>query len=265
MYAMHCDVEHKSTSASISRLSISIVHYIHIQHAEGSPRSDARARDVQTLRIASRRVASTTDSAPRAHTHTHTHTRMSPTASRALRATRHLESSSSASMPMIRIARAAFATEPTTTRAHGQSEVLSYARPMPRASASYEEAQKRGREFFREICRELPRVMEQYQLKEVARLRDVRSAVKRLVRENGAALEERTPVEFRAAALDQALMRGREELVAIEAHHFQRHHLITLFVNQSAVSARGTASERAKQEARSAFVRDFLNDKKVLN
>jgi len=61
-----------------------------------------------------------------------------------------------------------------------------------------------------------------------------------------------------AGALDQALMRGREELIALEAHHYNRHHLITNFVNARCVET--TGKERATTTTKSAFVKDFLSN-----
>jgi NADH dehydrogenase (ubiquinone) 1 alpha subcomplex subunit 6 len=141
----------------------------------------------------------------------------------------------------------------STVAPRGQSETLSYARPVASPSVDYAEAQRRGRNFYRDICRELPWIMDNYSLREVTTETRLRRAVKDLLRANMANIE-RYPEERRAAVLDVALMRAREELIAVEAHHFQRHHLITNFVNSSAVKA----NVDGKDQAKSAFLRDFL-------
>jgi len=95
--------------------------------------------------------------------------------------------------------------------------------------------------------------MDNYSLREVTTETRLRRAVKDLLRANMVNIE-RYPEERRAAVLDVALMRAREELIAVEAHHYQRHHLITNFVNSSAVKA----NVDGKDQAKSAFLRDFL-------
>ena len=141
----------------------------------------------------------------------------------------------------------------STIAPRGQSETLSYARPVASPSKDYAEAQRRGRDFYRDICREIPWIMDNYSLREVTTETRLRRAVKDLLRANMANIE-RYPEEKRAGVLDVALLRAREELVAVEAHHYQRHHLITNFVNASAVKANADG----KDEGKSAFLRDFL-------
>lgn len=97
--------------------------------------------------------------------------------------------------------------------------------------------------------------MDNYSLREVTTETRLRRAVKDLLRANMANIE-RYPEEKRAGVLDVALLRAREELVAVEAHHYQRHHLITNFVNSSAVKANAAAD--GKDRGKSAFLRDFL-------
>ena len=95
--------------------------------------------------------------------------------------------------------------------------------------------------------------MDNYSLREVTTETRLRRAVKDLFRANMANIE-RYPEDKRAGVLDVALLRAREELVAVEAHHYQRHHLITNFVNASAVKANADGKDAGK----SAFLRDFL-------
>ena len=141
----------------------------------------------------------------------------------------------------------------------GSSEILSTPRPSAeRPSVDADEALDRGRRFYRDCCREIPWVMENYALEEVTTTREVRAALKAMIRERGEEIKQRLPMSEWAGALDQALMRGREELIALEAHHYNRHHLITNFVNARCVEA--TGKERATTTTKSAFVKDFLSN-----
>ena len=146
-------------------------------------------------------------------------------------------------------------------RAYATSEALSAARPTETPSASYAEAQKRGRGFYRAVCREVPWVLDNYALREVATETHVRRVLKDLMRAHAEKIDGASNDDaVRAGLLDRALMRGREELVALEAHHFQRHHMITQFVNAKCVDAvRGRDGE-------SAFLSEFLSGgRKELN
>lgn len=146
-------------------------------------------------------------------------------------------------------------------RAYATSEALSAARPTETPSASYAEAQKRGRGFYRAVCREVPWVLDNYALREVTTETHVRRVLKDLMRAHAEKIDGASNDDaVRAGLLDRALMRGREELVALEAHHFQRHHMITQFVNAKCVDAvRGRDGE-------SAFLSEFLSGgRKELN
>jgi len=122
---------------------------------------------------------------------------------------------------------------------------------MQTPSATTVEAQKRARMFYRKLCRAIPQVMSAYQLREITSGGKLRARLGELVREGGRALEERAAS---AGAYDHALIRAEEEYVAIVSHHYQRHHLITKFVNSGCREARDE-----RDEARSAFLKDFLS------
>ena len=164
--------------------------------------------------------------------------------------------------PARRVARRAFDasthTAPASTRAAhtarmGQSEILSQQRPLQTPSGDLREAERRGRNFFRRICRAIPDVMENYQLKEITTQEHLRRSLGELVRANMGEVT-RYPPEARAGVLDQALMRAEEEYVAVVSHHFQRHHLITNFVNSACKE-----SKDGSKDAQSSFLKDFLS------
>lgn len=158
--------------------------------------------------------------------------------------------------PASAVPRRAFAA---TDARVGSSEILSTPRPSAeRPSVDADEALDRGRRFYRDCCREIPWVMENYALEEVTTTREIRAALKAMIRERGEEIKQRLPMSEWAGALDQALMRGREELIALEAHHYNRHHLITNFVNARCVET--TGKERATTTTKSAFVKDFLSN-----
>jgi NADH dehydrogenase (ubiquinone) 1 alpha subcomplex subunit 6 len=135
------------------------------------------------------------------------------------------------------------------------SALWSSPRPVDTPSRDYDEALRRGRALYRDVCREIPWVMDNYSMNEVTTATKLRRAVKDVMRAKIEELEMKTRPENRANALDIALWRAREELIALEAHHYQRHHLITRFVNPRAVNA-----SKAK---RSAFVDDFLSGGRI--
>jgi len=148
----------------------------------------------------------------------------------------------------------------TQTRgAHGPSEILSTPRPsLDAPSSTIDEALTRGRQLYRDACREIPWVMTNYALEEVTTSKDIRRTLKAMIRAKGEDIMRVLPNEEWAGALDQAVMRGREELIALEAHHYQRHHVITTFVNARCVDA--AASEGNAGTTKSAFVKSFLSD-----
>ena len=154
------------------------------------------------------------------------------------------------------LSRAFTVSASTETRA-GPSDILSTPRPsLETPSATIDEALTRGRRLYRDACREIPWVLTNYALEEVTTTRDVRRALKAMIREKGDDIMRALPNDEWAGALDQAVMRGREELIALEAHHYQRHHLITTFVNARCVDATTSNGNAGK----SAFVKSFLSD-----
>ena len=83
-------------------------------------------------------------------------------------------------------------------RAYATSEALSAARPTETPSASYAEAQKRGRGFYRAVCREVPWVLDNYALREVTTETHVRRVLKDLMRAHAEKIDGRrtmTPCE----------------------------------------------------------------------
>jgi NADH dehydrogenase (ubiquinone) 1 alpha subcomplex subunit 6 len=148
--------------------------------------------------------------------------------------------------------RALHASRAAHTAPMGQSEILSQPRPLQTPSRDIREAERRGRDFFRRICRAIPQVMEDYQLKEITTQDHLRRSIGELLRANMGEVA-RHPAEVRPGVLDQALMRAEEEYIAVVSHHFQRHHLITNFVNSAC-----RESKDGSKAAQSSFLKDFL-------
>jgi NADH dehydrogenase (ubiquinone) 1 alpha subcomplex subunit 6 len=152
----------------------------------------------------------------------------------------------------------AFTVSALTETRVGPSDILSTPRPsLDTPSSTIDEALTRGRQLYRDACREIPWVLSNYALEEVTTSRDIRRTLKAMIREKGEDIMRTLPSDEWPGAVDQAVMRGREELVALEAHHYQRHHLIATFVNARCVDA---ASEGTKGATKSAFVKSFLSD-----
>jgi len=153
-----------------------------------------------------------------------------------------------------RLSRGVTASATAATRANGPSDILSTPRPsVDRPSASIDEALTRGRQLYRDACREIPWVLSNYAMEEVTTQSDVRRALKGMIRAKGEDIMRTLPRDDWSGALDQAVMRGREELVALEAHHYQRHHLIAHFVNAE-------CAETTSEVEKSAFVKNFLSN-----
>ena len=153
-----------------------------------------------------------------------------------------------------RLSRGVTASANAVTRANGPSDILSTPRPSrDRPSTSIDEALTRGRRLYRDACREIPWVLSNYALEEVTTQTDVRRALKGMIRAKGEDIMRTLPRDDWSGALDQAVMRGREELVALEAHHYQRHHLIAHFVNAE-------CAETTSEVEKSAFVKNFLSN-----
>eukprot|EP00271_Cylindrocystis_brebissonii_P016117 TRINITY_DN39327_c0_g1_i1.p1 TRINITY_DN39327_c0_g1~~TRINITY_DN39327_c0_g1_i1.p1 ORF type:complete len:150 (-),score=37.28 TRINITY_DN39327_c0_g1_i1:1169-1618(-) len=90
------------------------------------------------------------------------------------------------------------------------------------SSASLEEARIRSLDFFREVCRALPSIMDRFILDEVTTLAEMRSKV---------------AIEFRKHAgvtnpkvVDMLVYKGQEELENYLSHSKQRHHILSEWI-----------------------------------
>lgn len=128
-----------------------------------------------------------------------------------------------------------------------QSEVLSAPAAAPVPSKSLAEAHARARSFFREICRELPWVMENYQLEELCSRPQLRTYIAGEFRKHGEAMSN-------SQAVDMLLFKGQAEMTSLLAHHTQRHHIITKWI---APSASATVTDLSAA-SRSPFLNAFL-------
>jgi len=106
-----------------------------------------------------------------------------------------------------------------------QGAILSTPLPSaPVATTSLPEAQFRAKAFFREICREMPWIMKTYNLSEVTTIVNIRSQLAEKFREV-------QTQEYKV--VDLLIFKAQAELTNILGHHFQRHHLITKYVDQN--------------------------------
>uniref|UniRef100_A0A7S0D1E4 NADH dehydrogenase [ubiquinone] 1 alpha subcomplex subunit 6 n=1 Tax=Micromonas pusilla TaxID=38833 RepID=A0A7S0D1E4_MICPS len=127
------------------------------------------------------------------------------------------------------------------------SQGLSAPAGAPVFSASLPEAKARSRQFFREVCREVPWIMRTYWLEEVTTAAQLRSRL---------ANEFRRASTDNPAVIDVMLFKGAQELVTVMAHHFQRHHLITKFV-----APESNAIVKKTNKPQSKFLANFLSGK----
>ncbi|KAK3282950.1 hypothetical protein CYMTET_9337 [Cymbomonas tetramitiformis] len=75
--------------------------------------------------------------------------------------------------------------------------------------------------LFREVCREMPWIVENYWLNEVTTVSKLRSQV---------ANEFRKVQTDNSKVVDVLIFKGQAEITDILGHHFNRHHLITKYV-----------------------------------
>jgi len=98
-----------------------------------------------------------------------------------------------------------------------QAAILSAPAAAPVASRSLAEAKGRARSFFREICREIPWVVKNYQLGEITTVGRLRSQLSSHFRR----VETDNP-----KVIDLLLFKGQAEVHEVMAHYTQRHHLV---------------------------------------
>ncbi|CAM8960779.1 unnamed protein product [Rhodiola kirilowii] len=117
---------------------------------------------------------------------------------------------------------------------------------VPPNSASLEEARARTFDFFRTACRSMPRIMEIYNLHDVATISQLRSSVASQIRNNANVSNPKV--------IDMLLFKGMEELGNIVEHAKQRHHIIGQYV----VGQHGLVQDSgAKDQGLSDFLKSF--------
>jgi len=124
------------------------------------------------------------------------------------------------------------------TQRLSQAAILSAPAAAPVASRSLAEARARARSFFREICREVPWVVKNYQLGEITTVGRLRSQLATHFRR----VETDNP-----KVIDLMLFKGQAEVHEMMAHYTQRHHLITRYVAPANETRSG--AERASSKS----------------
>ncbi|KAK9825055.1 hypothetical protein WJX74_004669 [Apatococcus lobatus] len=107
----------------------------------------------------------------------------------------------------------------------------------------------KGRDFFREVCRLLPWTVNNYKLNELITVKELRSNVHALFRQNSHVTNP--------GVIDVMIYKGREELEMVSLQHKQRHHLITEYVARPQELKRQLASN--PQGSRSKFLESFYS------
>ncbi|KAJ7556229.1 hypothetical protein O6H91_05G075300 [Diphasiastrum complanatum] len=90
------------------------------------------------------------------------------------------------------------------------------------SSASLEEAKHRVVDFFREVCRYLPSIMDRYNLYEVITPAQLRSQISAQFRKHSDVTNRKV--------IDLLVFKGQEELQYCLDHAKQRHHLLSTYV-----------------------------------
>ncbi|CAN1813577.1 NADH dehydrogenase [ubiquinone] 1 alpha subcomplex subunit 6 [Linum perenne] len=122
---------------------------------------------------------------------------------------------------------------------------LKYVKVKPN-STSMEEARARVFEFFKTACRSVPTVMDIYNLQDVVKESQLRSAVASEIRRHAHITDPKV--------IDMLLLKGTEELSNVVLQSKQRHHIIGQYVvgKQGLVQDLGT-----KDEGASEFLKNF--------
>jgi len=126
-----------------------------------------------------------------------------------------------------------------------QSAILSAPASAPVSSKSLGEARQRAIALYREVCREVPWVRQNYSIEELISVRKFRHQIGHQFR----GMETNN-----SRVIDMLLFKAQAEMTNILGHHFQRHHLITKYVSPS--FAYGKIDVSPKNQ--SAFLTDFL-------
>eukprot|EP00244_Chara_vulgaris_P012818 TRINITY_DN6945_c0_g1_i4.p1 TRINITY_DN6945_c0_g1~~TRINITY_DN6945_c0_g1_i4.p1 ORF type:complete len:137 (-),score=29.13 TRINITY_DN6945_c0_g1_i4:921-1331(-) len=118
-------------------------------------------------------------------------------------------------------------------------------------SASLPEAKQRALEFFREVCRQLPAVMNRYNLHEVVTLGELRSKVAAEFRKHSRVTNPKV--------VDMLVYKGSEELSNVMIQAKQRHHILSQYVvgPQGTVETKTLGKVPGGQEGQSEFLKMF--------
>uniref|UniRef100_A0A061S4I8 NADH dehydrogenase (Ubiquinone) 1 alpha subcomplex 6 n=1 Tax=Tetraselmis sp. GSL018 TaxID=582737 RepID=A0A061S4I8_9CHLO len=101
--------------------------------------------------------------------------------------------------------------------------------------------------FYRKVVREIPGIIQRYNLEELVTRQQLCRFVSDMFRANSGVREQR--------AVNLLVIKGEEEFDLVMRNHKQRHHLISKYVDEP--RSRAEAAEEAKRDKMSAFLRAF--------
>ena len=122
----------------------------------------------------------------------------------------------------------------------------------PRISQTLAEAQFRSRSLFRQVCRELPWVVRNYQLQDVTNVAGLRKVVAGEFRKNVQVTDKQM--------IDLLLFKANAEITNLLGHHTQRHRILTRYVEKG-VKVAPTHVQVAGGKNASSFLEGFLQGK----
>ncbi|XP_034703050.1 NADH dehydrogenase [ubiquinone] 1 alpha subcomplex subunit 6 [Vitis riparia] len=119
---------------------------------------------------------------------------------------------------------------------------------VPANSASLEEARSRTFDFFKMVCRSIPKIMDIYNLDDVVTVSQLRSIIASEFRKNSHVTNTKV--------IDMLLFKGMEEFRNVVEHSKQRHHIIGQYVlaREHLVQDAG-----AKDQGMSEFLKNFYS------
>jgi len=109
----------------------------------------------------------------------------------------------------------------------------------------------KAKDFFREVCRWVPWTIKNYKLDELTSAPALRSNLSFMFKQYAHIKNPKV--------VDVLIYKGREELESVALQHKQRHHLISIFLNEPA--ARKKELQRLDGAKISEFLENFYQNK----
>eukprot|EP00884_Botryococcus_braunii_P003017 jgi/Botrbrau1/12716/Bobra.67_1s0079.1 len=112
----------------------------------------------------------------------------------------------------------------------------------------------KAKDFYREVCRLMPWTVNNYRLEELTNPAQLRRNVAQLFRKYQTVKDPKV--------VDLLIYQGREILESVSLQHMQRHHLVSMYIEEP--EKERTAEAERKQSPRSDFLKAFYGGKSAI-